>query len=67
MKCLTGMDYRYVCTKNADLHRWWSQWNDIRNSEQTMKALDSKTCGHYALIFLKAKARGSGFQDFLAQ
>ena len=33
----------------------------------TIQATDSQTCGHYALMFLKAKARGSTFQEFLAQ
>ena len=29
--------------------------------------MDSYTCGHYALLFLKAKARNDSFQEFLAQ
>lgn len=29
--------------------------------------MDSFTCGHYALFFLKAKARHASFQDFLAE
>ena len=33
----------------------------------TIQAMDSQTCGHYALMFLKVKARGSTFQEFLAQ
>ena len=33
----------------------------------TIQAMDSETCGHYALMFLKAKAGGSSFQEFLAQ
>ena len=33
----------------------------------TIQAMDSQTCGHYALMFLKAKAGGSSFQEFLAQ
>lgn len=33
----------------------------------TIQAMDSQTCGHYALMFLKAKVRGSKFQEFLAQ
>ena len=33
----------------------------------TIQAMDSQTCGHYALMFLKAKARGSTFQEFLGQ
>ena len=29
--------------------------------------MDGFTCGHYALFFLKAKARHASFQDFLAR
>ena len=29
--------------------------------------MDSQTCGHYALLFLKAKAKHQSFQDFLLQ
>ena len=53
--------------KNADLQAWWSQWKCLVRSDQTIQALDSQTCGHYALFFLKAKAQGASFQDFLAQ
>ena len=53
--------------KNEDLQAWWSQWKFLVTSDQTLQALDSQTCGHYALMFLKAKAQGASFQDFLAQ
>ena len=33
----------------------------------SLQAVDSQTCGHYALMFLKARAHGNAFQDFLAQ
>ena len=29
--------------------------------------MDSYTCGHYTLLFLKARARQVPFQDFLAE
>ena len=29
--------------------------------------MDSQTCGHYALLFIKAKAKHQSFQDFLPQ
>lgn len=32
----------------------------------TLRAMDSQTYEHYALMFLKAKARSSSFQEFLA-
>ena len=53
--------------QNPSLHRWLNQWTDIRSSDQTLQAMDSLTCGHYALFFLKARARHASFQDFLAQ
>lgn len=53
--------------KNPDLQAWLAQWKYRIRSDMTIQALDSQTCGHYALMFLKAKALGSTFQDFLAQ
>ena len=53
--------------KNPTLQAWLSQWKEIISSDQTLQAMDSFTCGHYALFFLKAKARHASFQDFLAQ
>ena len=44
-----------------------SQWKEIIRSDQALQAMDSFMCGHYALFFLKAKARHASFQDFLAQ
>ena len=29
--------------------------------------MDSQTCGHYALFFLKARAQGQTYQDFLGR
>ena len=53
--------------KNPQLQAWFKQWNEVITSDMTILAMDSQTCGNYALIFLKAKARGSSFQEFLAQ
>ena len=53
--------------QNPTLQAWFHQWKDIRRSEQTLQALDSFTCGHYALFFLKARARHMSFRDFLAR
>ena len=52
---------------NPDLHQWWSQWKHLTRSDMTLQALDSQTCGHYALFFLKARAQGQSYQDFLGQ
>lgn len=53
--------------KNPPLLAWFKQWKEVITSDQTLQAMDSTTCGHYALLFLKAKARNQRLQDFLAQ
>ena len=53
--------------KNSGLQTWFKQWKELITSDQPLQAMDSFTCGHYALLFLKAKAQSSSFQDFLAQ
>ena len=52
---------------NPTLQAWFKQWKEVITIEQPLQAMDSFTCGHYALFFLKAKARHASFQDFLAQ
>ena len=53
--------------KNPQLQAWFTQWKEVITSDMTLQAMVSHTCGHYALMFLKAKARGSSFQELLAQ
>ena len=53
--------------KDPDLHQWWSQWKYLTRSDITLQTMDSKTCGHYALFFLKARARGQTYQDSLGR
>ena len=53
--------------KNPTLQAWLKQWKDIIRSNHPLQAMDSFTCGHYALFFLKARVRHLSFQDFLAQ
>ena len=48
--------------KSPQLQVWFKQWKEVITSDMTIQAMDSQTCGHYALMFLKAKARGSSFQ-----
>lgn len=50
-----------------DLHQWWNQWKYLTRSDMTIQALDSQTCGHYALFFLKARAQGQSYQEFLGR
>ena len=53
--------------KNPALQAWFKQWKEVITSDQPLQAMDNYTCGRYALLFLKAKARSSSFQAFLAQ
>ena len=53
--------------KKPTLQAWFKQWKEVFTSDQPLQAMDSYTCGHYALLFLKGKARNVSFQDFLAQ
>ena len=53
--------------KDPDLHQWWSQWKYLTLIDITLQAIDSQTCGHYALFFLKARAQGQTYQDFLGR
>ena len=52
---------------NPELHQWWDQWKYLTRSDMTLQAMDSQTCGHYALFFLKARAQGRSYQEFLSQ
>ena len=52
---------------NPDLQRWFKQWNTVLQNQDTLQALESQTCGHYALMYLKSRARGQSMQDFLAR
>ena len=53
--------------KNPQLQAWFKQWKEVITSDHTLQAMDTHTCGHYALVFLNAKVRQQSFQDFLAQ
>ena len=48
------------------MHEWLAQWPTVYRSGITLQALQSQTCGHYALLFLKARVRGVSFKEFLA-
>ena len=52
---------------NPELHQWWGQWKYLTRSYMTLQAMESQTCGHYALFFLKARAQGRSYQEFLSQ
>ena len=49
------------------LEDWLKRWKYVVSNGQSLQNVDSKSCGHYALMFLKAKARGYSMSDFLSQ
>ena len=45
---------------------WIEQyWKCVVTNGKSLQAVQDQSCGHYALIFLKEKARGHSLQDFL--
>ena len=36
--------------KNPKLQAWLAQWKEMVSSDLTLQAIDSQTCGHYALM-----------------
>ena len=40
-------------------------WKYVVTNCKSLQAVNSKSCGDYALLYLKAKARGRTLQDFL--
>ena len=40
-------------------------WKYVMTNGKSLQAVQDQSCGHYALIYLKEKARGRSLQDFL--
>ena len=40
-------------------------WKSVVTNGKSLQAISSKSCGDYALLYLKGKARGRTLQDFL--
>ena len=53
--------------KDPDFNQRWSQWKYLTRSDITLQAMDSQTCGHYALFFRKARAQGQTYHIFLGR
>ena len=47
------------------LHDWLARWSPVWRNDRTLQALNSTACGHYALQFLKERARGRTMEEFL--
>ena len=52
---------------DPELQKWFSQWKHVLQNQDTLQALDSQTCGHYAIMYLKDRARGFSLQEFLSR
>lgn len=42
-------------------------WPHARRNDPTLQAMNSRACGHYCLLYLKAKVRGHSMEDFLEE
>ena len=42
-----------------------AQWSPVWHNDQPLQAFNSTVCGHYALLFLKERARGRTIEEFL--
>ena len=52
--------------QGAPLRAWIVQhWKYVVTNGKSLQAISSKSCGDYALLYLKAKARGRTLQEFL--
>ena len=43
---------------DPELHRWLGVFKYLTHSGQTLQALDSQACGHYALQYIRAHQEG---------
>ena len=41
-----------------------THWKYVVTNGKSLQAISSKSCGDYALLYLKAKARGRTLQEF---
>ena len=54
--------------QSSPLETWLRRhWNIIESNTQSLQALNSATCGHYALKYLVDKSQGKTLRDFLDQ
>ena len=50
MKFFDGYGLPLSTYKNPKLQAWLAQWKEMVSSDLTLQAIDSQTCGHYALM-----------------
>ena len=53
--------------KPSDVVEWvFENFEIVRSNAMTLQEMNSQSCGQYALMYLKAKARGQSMQDFIS-
>ena len=50
-----------------EVKTWLEQWKTVWRSDKSLQAFNSNACGHYALLYLKAKSRGQSLEEFLSK
>ena len=56
------------CYNPSYFVKWvFTHYKNVSSNAGQLQATDSNTCGHYALFYLFARARGKTLHDFLAQ
>ena len=66
-KCEVFDSYRLPLNwyKPSDVVEWVSEnFETINSNEVTLQEMESQSCGQYALMYLKRKARGKSMHDF---
>ena len=60
-----GLPLRWY--KPSDVVEWvFENFEIVRSNATTLQEMNSQSCGQYALMYLKAKARGQSIQDFIS-
>ena len=60
-----GLPLRWY--KPSDIVEWvFENFEIVRSNAVTLQEMNSQSCGQYALMYLKAKARGQSMQDFIS-
>ena len=66
MTSLTGMDYHPIgINPFCDMDPISKHYQHVGSNVGQLQATDSNTCGHYALFFLFARARGKSMESFI--
>ena len=56
-----------VIYKSSPLESWLAKWPTLESNSISLQAINSATCGHYALKYLLEKSQGKTMRQFLEQ